>query len=140
MPIKLNPPIIKDYLLTESDKRFKNTGDPTKILVRQAAQGECELRNAVFSEFRREYHADDSVTVTQRISYDDVVRTEVMLTLAGCNILDEDGEPLFVFKGHKVADENAFAKAWAKLDPFIANEMHEKVLELNLLWSEQGKK
>ena len=138
MPIKIEPPIIQDFTLDKTDKEAKNTGEPTKIRVRQAAQGERERRDAVYFDFKREY-IDGEVTVTQRISYNDVARMEVMLTLADCNILDYDDKPLFKFKNERIASEFEFLRSWAQLTPEIAYEIHEKVLEVNLLWSESGK-
>jgi hypothetical protein len=138
MPIKLSVPLIKDFTLEKCDKAAENTGEPTRVTIRQAAQGERERRDEVFSEFKREY-TDGKITVTQRISYDDVVRTEVFLTMAACNIQDMNSEPLFKFKGDRIASEEDFLKAWAQLPPSWADEIHEQVLKVNLLWSETGK-
>jgi len=138
MPIKIAPPIIQDFTLDKADKAAKNTGEPTRVRVRQAAQGERERRDAVYFDFKREYK-DGEVTVTQRISYNDVARMEVMLTLADCNLIDYEDKPLFKFKNERIANEYDFLRAWAQLTPELADEIHEKVLEVNLLWSEPGK-
>jgi hypothetical protein len=143
MPLKITPPIIKDFALIKADAEAAKL-DPdgartaTVIRVRQAAQGERERRDEVYYNFLREYK-DGEVTVTQRISYDDVARTEVMLTLADCNILNLDDKPLFTFKDNRIVSEFEFLKAWAQLPPAWADEIHEYVLEMNLLWSEPGK-
>ena len=138
MPIKIEPPVIQDFTLDKADKAGKVSGEPTRVRIRQAAQGERERRDAVYFDFKREYR-DGEVTVTQRISYNDVARMEVMLTLADCNILDADDKPLFKFKNERVTSEFDFLRSWAQLTPEIADEIHEKVLEVNLLWSELGK-
>ena len=139
MPIKVQPPIIKDFTLDKADKAANNTKDPTIIRVRQAAQGERERRDKVYFDFKREYKSDGEVSVTQQISYNDVARMEVMLTLADCNILGLDEQPLFKFKNDRITSEFDFLNAWAQLTPEVADEIHEKVLEMNLLWSESGK-
>ena len=62
-----------------------------------------------------------------------------MLTMAACNLEDTDGKILFEFKDGHVVDEVKFQQAWYKLDPLTADEIHEQVLKINLLWSEPGK-
>jgi hypothetical protein len=136
MPLKLSPAIKKTYRLEKSDEEFKSE-TPTMIEVHIASQGQVETRNELWSEFKREYEGT-KVTVSQRLSFDDVRRKEVFLTLAACNIETEDGKPLFVFVKEHLADEAAFKKAWDQLPPSVANEIHEKVLESNVIWQKVG--
>lgn len=136
MPIQLGAPKKKEYILVESDKALGNTeadAVPTKISIRQATQGDVELRNALFADFTREYDGR-MVKVVQHISYDDIRRLEVYLTLTACNLLDSKGEPVFTFINDKLVDQIAFKRAWAGLEPVIAIEIGEKVLEMNPIW------
>jgi hypothetical protein len=136
MPLKIKSPIEKDFLLEKSDEKFEVKDEPTMVRVKQATQGAFELRNQLFDELRREF-AGPVMTVVQRISFDAVRRREVWLTLVSSNIVDsQTGGALF---NEKTKDnEMEFSKAWATLDPFIADEIHQKVLEMNPLWDESG--
>ena len=140
MPFQLSAPKKKEFQLEKSDEALGNTGKesvPTTVLIRQATQGDVELRNALFADFTREYDGR-MVKVTQRISYDDIRRLEVFLTLCACNIINAKGDPLFVFNNERVADRVAFDRAWATLPPVVAIELGEKVLEMNPLWSPEA--
>jgi hypothetical protein len=139
MALKLSMPLIKEFSLAETDQKYAElsgtvvTGEPTSIAVRQAETGENEARNALFSRFQREY-TTDTVKVTQDISFDAVRRKEVFLTLAGCNITDTGDKPVFIFKNGRLDNEEVFARAWAKLPPLYADAIHEKVLDVNIMW------
>jgi hypothetical protein len=134
MSLKLSAPLIKEFPLAEIDEKAGVTGEPTSISVRQAENGENEERNALFSRFQREY-IQDSVRVTQDISFEAVRRREVFLTLAACNVLDEAGKSLFTFRGGHLENEATFTKAWSKLPPMYAQAIHDKVLEMNPMWN-----
>jgi hypothetical protein len=136
MPIKLKTPITKEFHLTKSDDDLGNTDGATMITVRQATQGDFERVNDLNSEFKREY---DGITIraVQRISFDDIRRKQIYLTLGACNITDENDKPLFEFVGGKVRDEADFKIAWYKLPPVVADEIHERVLEMNPLWDDR---
>jgi hypothetical protein len=141
MPLKVMSNNKKEFVLKKSDNEFSNKGEPTKVTIRQATQGDFEIRNDLFAEFKREYDGT-AIRVIQRISFDDIRRKEVFLTLCECNILDDqDGdEPkeLFSFKDGRLTNEREFLSAWSKLHPSIANEIHEYVLEQNPLWKPEG--
>ena len=136
MPIQLAAPKKKEFVLEKSDEALGNTGEgriPTTITVRQAVQGDVELRNALFNDFTREFDGR-VIKVSQKISFDDIRRLEIFLTLCACNITNSQGEPLFKFVNERLTDNSVFNKAWASLDPVIAIEIGEKVLEMNPLW------
>jgi len=133
MPLQLIAPIEKDFILEKTDTEFKTEGEPTKILVRQATQGQHERRNVLINTFNRQYDGV-SVVVSQNFSPEDLYRLEVELTLADCNIVGEDEQPLFVFK-NKVVNSSSFMRGWAKLPPTVAREIHDKVIEVNPLWN-----
>ena len=134
--LKIQPAIKKSYRLEKSDEEFKSDS-PTMIDVYTATQGAVEARNELWSEYIREVEGAKTI-IHQRLSFDDVRRKEVYLTLAACNIEGEDGKPLFTFVKEHLTDEQAFKKAWDQLYPSIANEIHEKVLESNVIWQKVG--
>ena len=136
MPLKLQPATKTSYRLEKSDEEFKSD-TPTMIEVHLATQGAVEARNELWSEYIREVEGTKTI-IHQRLSFDDVRRKEVFLTLASCNIEDENGKPLFTFKDNHLSDEVSFKKAWDQLYPSIANEIHEKVLECNVVWQKVG--
>ena len=138
MPIKLKSPLKKEFHLEKSDKELETDDGATMVTIRQATQGGFEFRNTLMDELRREYNGT-TITVVQRISFDDIRRREVFLTLCGSNILDKNGKPLFEFVSEQLISEDKFLKAWGSLPPVIAQEIHEKVLEMNPLWDESPK-
>jgi hypothetical protein len=139
MPFKLQPVLVKKIYL-----QLNNEQDPdedTWIEARQATQAEQERRQELTAESTREYVGDSqTVRVTQRWSIEEQRKLEVYLTLAGCNILDENDKPLFVFRtvdGKKRLDcsLDAFGEIWGKLPSAIALRIHEAVLEVNPQWN-----
>lgn len=144
MPVKLTTPLVKDFALERTDLAYPSDGDPTKITVRQATQAENERRSLIHSEVTQIINSSsalkEELQLRQQWSIEELKRMEVYLTLVGCNILDEDGNDLFRFKtvnGRQEIgmNENEFKRAWGKLPPDIAQEIHEKVLEVNKTWA-----
>jgi hypothetical protein len=136
MPVRLSPATKSTYRLEKTDEEFKSE-TPTMISVHLATQGDVEARNELWADYKRVI--DGKVTtIVQRLSFDDVRREEVFLTLASCDIEDADGKPLFTFKNDHIADKAAFRNSWNQLPPLIANEIHEKVLEANVVWKNMG--
>ena len=133
MPLNLEPPVEKEFVLEKSDKKFGNTGEPTTVLIGQAREGENISRADLWARYERRINKADEMSISQEVSPAIVRRKEVFLTLRGCN-LTMDSKPLFIFP----LKESAFNSAWSKLDPFIADEIHEKVLEVNLDWAVAG--
>jgi hypothetical protein len=133
MPLKLAVPTEREFTLDKSDKLFENKGPASIVNVRQATQGDFERRKALYTTFERSFNGE-TITVNQRFSPEDLFRLEVEISMCGCNILDSDDKPLFKFRG-KVVDPVSFAIGWNKLPPEIAEEIHEKVLEVNPLWA-----
>ena len=140
MPLKLTAPVSQDFVLTRSDEVLGTEGDPTRVSIRQAAQGEYERRQQMFSEWVRAYDpATGQDQVVQRLNIEMLKRLEVFLTIADCNIEAENEKPLFRFKGGNLSmSELEFDRAWAKLPLVIATEIHEKVLEVNPTWDAAG--
>lgn len=140
MPIRLELPLVKEYVLIESDAAYGIVDTPTRVSIRQATQGGHEKRAALFSNIIREWSNNtDGFRMVQRFSFEELKRIEVMLTLAACNILDPEGNSLFKFndKGF-ITDEAAFKKAWDALPPMVAAEIHDKVVDLNVDWRPSG--
>ncbi len=134
MPLNLEPPIEKEFQLEKSDKKFGNTGEPSTVSIGQAREGEEIRRSDLWARYeRRLINNSDDISIAQEVSPAIVRRREVFLTLRACNLTIE-GKPLFKFP----LKEAEFNNAWAKLDPFIADEIHEKVLEVNIDWALSG--
>lgn len=137
-PVKLPEPLFQDFVLARSDKELGNSGEPTKIQVRQATQGENEARNRLFAIAERSFDKEGQMHMHQTISMDDVQRKEVFLTLASCNITGADGNPLFTFANQRLRSETEFEIAWFQLLPIIAAEIIEFVEKVNYQWSPFG--
>ena len=143
MPLKLVSPVESIFVLEISDEHFKTEGDPTKVTIRQATQGGQEKRSFIYSEVTNIINQNSQfaaeMQLRQRWSLEELKRMEVFLTLVQCNISDVDGTDLFRFKlkGDKQVldmNENEFKRAFSKLDPIIAAEIHAKVMEVNPEW------
>lgn len=142
MPAKLKLEQITYYTLEKTDILLENTGpdaSPTRIAVRQAKQGEHELRNSVYDQVQRIFD-ENGARVEQRVDYSELRRLEVYLTLADCNLQDETGAQIFRFKDNRLdMTREEFDKTWALLnDPRIAEEIHAFVLDKNVLWRAGG--
>jgi hypothetical protein len=144
MPLKLSTPVEKDFVLERSDLAYGNDGEPTRVTVRQATQAQNEKRSHIYSEVTNIINRDPEdlipeLQLRQHWSLEELKRVETFLTLTSCNVLDPDGNPLFRFKmendKQKIDMNNQeFAHAWGRLPGDIAQEIHEKVLEVNPLW------
>jgi hypothetical protein len=138
MPIQMKVPLEKEYTLVKSDKQFDiPENEPTRVTIRQARQAAHERRSSLFAQVIREMsrnESEDIVRLIQRFSFEELKRIEVFLTLAGCNIKDENGRDLFKFNAQGHIAEDDFNHAWGLLDPSIAQEIHECVLDLNKDW------
>ena len=146
MSLKLMNPLIETFELIKVDEKyaeFTDGGDDaTLIEIRQATQREHEKRASVFNRISRTYSqmTDSTVREIQDIPWTELTRKEVFLTLAGCNIEDRDGSQLFLFKDGRLAMTFAeFTAAWGKLPPFVCQEMHKHVYDVNIAWSNAAK-
>lgn len=139
MALKVQPALIEEYVLSEADRieGIPEDEEPTKVSIRLASQGDVERRSAVMDRFQRQYDGE-KVTVTQTFYYDEVERTEVELTLAACNIQDENGKALFHFVNNRVSDHNQFVQAWNKLPPHYAAAIKDAVKKKNAQWGPLG--
>lgn len=140
MPLKIKVPIVREFVLSKSDAAFGTEGEATRISVRQATQAAHERRSNLFSNIIREFsNSDEGIRLVQRFSLEELKRIEVFLTLAACNIEDENGNPMFQFTSEGfLKDENKFTKAWGQLPTLIAQEIHECVLMVNVDWQPEG--
>lgn len=137
MPFKIIPPTIQSHNLEKTDAHFGSSkkGGPTSITVRQASTGDVERRDDLFAEYKKTLSKNGDMTLSQRLSWHDIRRTQVFLTLASCNIIDENGDPLFIFLNNRLPDETKFTQQWSKLDPMISNEIGELVVKTNPMWT-----
>lgn len=144
MSLQIQPPLLKEYHLEESDKTYKVTETPTMISVRQATQGDEISRNRLFAMVEKQYKKDSNdeevVSFTSDVSMDDVWSREVFLTLAACNIVEgADDREIFKFKNDRISMSPAeFSKSWGKLPWDVAQEIIKCVHDLNIQWSPSG--
>ena len=112
------------------------------VTIRQATQGVVDkLEN--FRTSNNEYQWNDkeqgkTVMKTNRGSAE-IRRLQVRETLVGANLKGEDAQPVFktfCFKNDK--DVLAFDAAWDAFPPELAEEIFEKVLEVNPQWAPKG--
>ncbi len=138
MPIKLKAPLLEEFELKEIDEMYESEGESTLVTIRQATQREHELRAVVFNRITRQYTqlGEGTVREVQEIPWTELARKEVYLTLAGCNIEDQEGKQLFRFnKENRLAmKELDFRNAWGMLDPSVCREIHKSVLKVNFVW------
>jgi hypothetical protein len=148
MPIKLSAPVIQIFTLEKTDARYGEEGaSPTTVTVRQATQGQHEERQQIFATLERRYDdlAPEVVSLVQKANMEELKRREAYLTMVSCDITYEDGKkPLFPSRkgkdGLPVLDmtRSEFDVAWALLPPDVAAEIHEKIIELNIMWGPRG--
>jgi len=138
-------PLVKDFELD-----YRSDIDPdarATVSIRQASTGE-QLRIAgLFSEQTQIWDDAEIGTVQLKRKWNphELHRFRAYLTMAGCDIEDDDGDPLFKFRNTKSGAELAmsqaqFNAAWDALPPELTQEIHQKVLEVNPQWdfSRQG--
>jgi len=142
MPLKLIAPELKTFFLDLADQKYGNDGEPTTVTVRQATQAQHRERQDLFATLERKFRDAEpgEVSLIQTLSFEALKELEVWLCLIECNLLDEDGKSL-LFPSRKVGsntelamNKNQFIRAWGRLFPDIAAEIHGKVLEVNPLW------
>lgn len=149
MPIKLKTtPLVQQFELVKTDLEYKPEDEkPTMVTIKQATQAQHEIRQQTFATLERRYNdlAPEETVLVQRANTEELKRLETWLTLVECNITREDGKtPLFPSKkgrdGIPELDMTRaqFDEVWGLLPPSVATEIHQKVLELNVMWSPQG--
>jgi len=142
MPLQLKSPEVRVIPLVKCDP----TGETT-VTIRQATMHENTQRAdlwATASRIMRDTLGEE-LELKQRISIPEVMRTEVWLTLVGCNLQDAEGKDLFQFR--RTADGRDFMtmtrpnfdSAWGTLPQAIALEIHEAVIAVNADWGTAAK-
>lgn len=131
MPLRISKPKTEKFPLSECDP----TGE-TYIVVKEARQAEFEDR-------MRALNPDASVVRTgmgevetiRPVNLADVIYIELYLTLADCNIEDEDGSLLLAYENGQYMGAMAdFIVECRKLPISVIAEMSQKVLQMNPLW------
>jgi len=142
MAFKLVAPLVKRFELEETDAKYGIEGDPSYVTIRQATQEQNEIRQQMFADFNRvfDFDEDSKVELRETRNFLMLARLETYLTMVDCNILDENNNALFRFKkdgANSVLDmtELEFKKAYGRLPGEIAGEIHRKVREVNISWS-----
>lgn len=144
MPFTLTDPLYQEFELERTDKNYDNKGDATIVVIRQARQHEHARRQDQWNKFERRYSVvnPDEMSIIQELSFEAIKMMEAQMTLVDSNIIGPDGEkPLFKSKkgkdGHPVLDMTPkdFEVAWGSLPMDVAQEIHEKILEVNPMWA-----
>lgn len=145
MPIQLAPPVEKEFVLETTDKFYGNTDDPTLVRIRQATRGDIEKRDQRSFSMTQiiDQAAPSQMMYRDFITIASLRRYEVFLTLVDCNIIDQDGKPLFRFRidnGRRKLDmtEAEFNASWSMLDETPALEIIKFVHEMNVSWKNSG--
>ena len=143
MPLKISIPIEDTFTLDRSDAAYGNDGEPTRVTIRQATQGQNEKRSHIYSEvtnvINRQEEFGAELQLRQHWSLEELKRMEVFLTMVDSNIMSPTGEQLFKFstKGNRQfldMSTNEFKDAFGSIPADIALEIHEKVLKVNPSW------
>ncbi len=144
MPFKISDPVVQEFTLPKTDLKYGvDDSDPTTVMIRQARQHEHAVRQDQWSKFERRYSNanPDEVKIIQELSFEAIKMLEAYMVLVGSNILAEDGETeLFPSKkdgkGHLKLEMTKlqFEKAWGSLNSDVAEEIHQKILEVNPMW------
>jgi hypothetical protein len=143
MPIKLLSPIYKTFELTRADLKYGNEGETTTVTIKQARQHEHQRRQDLFKRLERQWNtADDpnDIHLVQEVSMVEVYREEARMTMVECNIMGPDDKILFTSRSGKeghpelAMSKQQFDEAWGQLFPDIAEEIVEKIHDVNLLW------
>jgi hypothetical protein len=150
MPKAISTPLEQQFKLEKWDP----AGD-SFVTIRQARQWQHEKREDLFAETSRVWREGDlgEVEMKQRVSFSEVMRTEVGLTLVDSNlviqdvvrdasgsIVSESTRPAFRFSrgadGRQFLSMTTaeFAEAWGLLEPELCLEIHQKVFEVNPMW------
>lgn len=139
MPAKLKP-LIKTFTLVKTDETYGTPAEsPTTVTIKQADQGTIAMRNSELLDYEieRPVFDDNSNTMARKkISSAGLYKIEICNTVVGCNLEDENGKAYFQFQADNrgpVSPKNFWDK-WNMLDPTIAAEIYEFVLEINPLF------
>lgn len=141
MALKLQSPVEKIVPLVKCD----SSGD-TLVSVRQATKGVVDkledLRTAGTEySWNDEEHGKMHMKPSKGAA--EIRRSQVFWTMSSCNIIDENGQPLFQSMSdgntsHLVMDEVKFQRAWDKLPPDVADEIFDAVVSINTQWAVRG--
>ena len=144
MAFKITDPIFKSFDLEKTDLAYPSEdGKPTTVLIKQARQHEHATRQDQWNKFERRYSSadPDNISIIQELSFEAIKMLEARMVLAESNILDESGKKLLFpskkdDQGHSILDMKAkeFEIAWGSLPTDVAQEIHDKIIELNPMW------
>jgi hypothetical protein len=144
MPKAISVPVEKVFKL----EKFDPTGETT-VTIRQATQSSQEQMAEMFSEVTRRMKDETGVMeVTTKVSSAEVMRRAAWLTMVECNVMNaENTAPLFKFNRAPngrmyigMSEAEFSLQAWGELPVELADEIYDKVLELNPQWGNEGKK
>lgn len=115
--------------------------------IRQARIGENVRRAEMTKSIERTFDPNSSlISIKTSWNYEDQRAMEVYLTLAGTNLLDENGEPYFAFRRDRQTGEmhfdgtfEDFRRRWDALPLVIADAFVQAVYQVNPEWDPNRK-
>ena len=142
MPVKIAAPIVQVFTLDKTDETYAVEGPPSTVTIKQARESEHIIRQGYFAKLEQRWSGvhPQEVTVVQNLGLEELARLEARLTVVDCNLEDENGKRIFNPSkdpgSMKLAmSAQQFDEAWGKLPLDVADEIHEKVLEMNPQWA-----
>jgi len=139
MPVSLSlPALLKEFFLVKSDKTSNNQNEPSRIEVRYANVEDKLTRDELLKTVVWSESDNPHFRYTFDISVNQIWLKEVFLTLADCNICENDGEPLFRFADKRISmNEKEFQLAWGRLPSEYSQEIIEYVHQVNHFWADR---
>lgn len=113
----------------------------TFVVIRQATTGDMVKIGNAFGDQTQIFDDDrtNSLKIQKKWNPAELQRMRAYLTIVGCNIEDDNGNPWFKFRdganGPLPGDQGLFFKAWDRLPPNISQELYEAVLSVNPQWN-----
>lgn len=132
MALRIDEPKYHKLFLDKSDKLYKNTGERTYIVIREARQREFEERDKRFSEFinRTSPEADITHMIVYKFSIETLRRIDAWLLMVDCNIESKDGMLFKLFGDMSAMGETDFKYAWDSLPYEVVNEIHSLIVSV----------
>lgn len=126
---------------TSREFKLKFGDDPFAVSIRQARTGDAVQLGNLFSETTRVWDDADfgPIQLKQKWNQMELQRMRAYLTMVACDLEDENGDPLFLFRTGKHGPEtsmgrDAFNQVWDSLPQELTDMIHECVIKANPQW------
>lgn len=128
-------PIVKTFTLI-----WDEDGEAT-VTIRQARTGDLIHMDDLFKEQTQIWEDGDfgKIQLRKEFNPQEVKRERAYLTLVGCDITDEDDNPIFRFRqtsnGSELAmNRTEFFRQWGVLPSELTEEIHRYIQIMNPIW------